>query len=352
MSKKGISKEFKIGIVLIVSIALLIWGLSYLKGVDLFDTQREYYSRYDQIDGLAVGNPVILNGYQIGQVRKIDFEPKGDDNLVVTYSVNVADVQIPADTEAKIYSSDLLGSKAIEIVRGDSSVMAEPGQELAGIRQVEFTQALRKELEPLKKSTEQLIKSVEEVVTNFKVVFESEATQGLPKAFESLESTLANLESTSARLDNMVAENSATVERIFGNVESITNNLNENEEKLNNIFTNFETVSDSLSKVNFSQTIRKADRAMANFEQIMQKVNEGDGSLGKLVNNDTLHNQLVEAANELELLIDDINANPKKYLHFSVFGKNGTKELSEKEMNEIREEAKEAAREEVNKEKN
>lgn len=347
MSKKGISKEFKIGLIIIVSAGLLIWGLNYLKGINFFDNQREFHSRYDQIDGLAVGNPVILNGYQIGQVRKINFEASGEDNLVVHYSISVEELDIPADTKAKIYSSDLFGSKAIEIVKGDSATMAESGQELEGVRQVEFTQALRKELEPLKTSTEELIKSVEEVVTNFKIVFESEATQGLPQAFESLESTLGNLESTSLRLDNMVAENSEEVGRIFENVEAISSNLKNNEEKINNIFTNFENLSDSLAKMNFTQTIKKADRAMSSFEEIMAKVNEGDGSLGKLINNDSLHNELVEASNELESLIKDIESNPKKYLHFSVFGKNGSKGLSEKEMEKLREEARKAAREEA-----
>lgn len=326
---------------MVVSIVLLIMGVNYLKGINLFERQRDYFAVYDQIDGLTVGNPVIMNGFKIGMVKDIDLHPDSAGVLVVRFLINKKNLDIPVDTRAKIYSSDFFGSKAIELEIGESIVMAPPGTELESSRQEDITTALRKELEPLKARTEDLIADIDVIITNMKSVFEDEATQGLPDAFESLSRTLKNFEMTSLKLDQAVSENTERFSSIMKSVTSISGNLEANNEKISSVITNFNAISDSLARVSFASTIKKADSALLSLSEVMDKVNSGEGSLGQLVNNDSLHNALVLAAQELEVLLDDMENNPDRYIHFSVFGKRDKNTFSKKEVEQMKKALKE-----------
>lgn len=334
---KNISKEFKVGVVVIVALVLMVIGVQYLKGINIFDSQDYYIAKYDQIDGLTESNPVVLKGYKVGLVKSIELDPSGDGTLIVQLLINKENLNIPEDSRAKIYSSDFFGSKAIELVLGESIVMAEPGDELEGAREEDITTALRKELEPLRARTEELIDDIDEIINNMKGVFESEATQGLPRAFESLQRSLETFEKTSLRLDSTIAENKARIGSIMSNVESITSNLESNNDRITQVMSNVEEITDSLRRVNFVKTMAKADSAMTSFASIMEKIDEGEGSMGLLVNDDSLHNALVDAAKELEVLLDDIESNPDRYIHFSVFGKKDKNRFSKREIEQMKE---------------
>lgn len=331
-----ISKEFKVGVVVIVAIALLFIGVNYLKGINLFEKQNVFFATYDQIDGLNEANPVILKGYKVGLVKEIMLDPEGSGKLIVTILINKKNLNIPEDSKAKIYSSDFFGSKAIELELGTSIVMAEPGSELESGRQEDITTALRKELEPLRARTEDLIGDIDEIIKNMKAVFEADATQGLPMAFESLQRSLLTFEKTSLRLDSTIAENKQRISNIMSNVESITSNFDANGDKITQVMSNVEAITDSIAKINFVQTMAKADSAMTNFAGIMEKINSGEGSMGMLINNDSLHNALVTAAQELDILLNDIETNPDRYIHFSVFGKKDKNKFSKKEVEQMK----------------
>jgi len=320
----------------IVAIALLFIGVNYLKGINLFEKQNVYFATYDQIDGLNEANPVILKGYKVGLVKDIELDPEGSGRLIVSFLINKKNLNIPEDSKAKIYSSDFFGSKAIELELGESIVMAEPGAELSGGRQEDITTALRKELEPLRARTEELIGDIDEIIKNMKAVFEADATQGLPQAFESLQRSLLTFEKTSLRLDDMIAENKERISSILSNVQSITSNLEKNNEKITHVMTNVESITDSLAKINFVKTMAKADSAMTNFASIMGKIDNGEGSMGLLINNDSLHNALVAASEELEMLLNDIETNPDRYIHFSLFGKKDKNKFSKKEVEQMK----------------
>lgn len=332
-----VSKEFKVGVIVIVAIVLLVIGVQYLKGINIFESRDTYSVTYDQIDGLSEANPVVLRGYKVGLVKDIELSPDGDGLLVVNILINKENLNIPEDTKAKIYSSDFFGSKAIELVLGKSIVMAEPGDELIGEREEDITTALRKELEPLRARTEELIADIDEIINNMKGVFEADATQGLPKAFEALQRSLETIEKTSLRLDSTIAENKRRIGSIISNVESIAGNLEDNNERVTSIMSNMESITDSLARVNFVVTMAKVDSAMNDFAGITKRINSGEGSLGMLVNNDTLHNKLVDAAAELEILLDDIETNPDRYIHFSVFGKKDKTRFSKREIRQMKE---------------
>lgn len=332
-----VSKEFKIGLIFVAGIAVLIVGVNYLKGVNLFEKQNSYYGIYENVDGLAISNPVVLNGFKVGQVSKINFVSPGNGSLLVTFTINENDLAIPSDSKARIISSDFFGSKAIDLVFGESPVVAEPGDTLHSEIEVGLAEAVRVELKPLKNKTDQLIKGVDDILANLNAVFDADATKGLPLAFESLQRTMETLEKTSITLNATVEENRANMGAIFTNVESITRNLKNHNEDLSAIMTNFNQISDSLAQINFAATVNKVDNAMGDFAEAMEKVNNGEGTIGQLMNNDSLHTELVESNQELQYLLNDLYMNPWRYVHVSIFGKKPKEKYSKKELKQLRE---------------
>lgn len=334
---KGISKEFKIGTIVLISIVLLVFGVNYLKGISLFLNQRTYYAMYENVDGLGPSNPVILNGFKIGQVRTVKFHSSGDGSLVVGFNIDKPELKMPENSIARIFSSDLFGSKAIELILGDSPLEASQGDTLISDVQVGIADAVRIELVPLKQKTDQLIESVDVILESIQAVFEDDATKGLPQSFESLQRTLANLEQTSKRLDRTMAANTSKINNIFESVDSIAMNLSANSGRISNIISNVEQVSDSLTKIQFATTFAKADQALSDFSEIIEKINDGDGSIALLLNSDSLHQSLIQTNQEVQFLIDDLYMNPWKYVHVSIFGKKPKERFSRKELKQIRE---------------
>ncbi|NQX91906.1 MAG: MCE family protein, partial [Flavobacteriales bacterium] len=281
-------------------------------------------------------NPVVFEGYKVGKVQSVELKPSKEYNFVVEILLSHDSFPIPKDSKAKIISSDIFGSKAIEIILGDSSAFALPGDTLISEAELGIAEAVKKELLPLKNKTDELINSVDDILKNLRAVFDDEATQGLPDAFASLENMMGNLERTSERLDNTVAENQKTLTSIFDNVESITGNLEANNEELNNVIGNFSTISDSLAKVDFIRTMNKADEALADFAEITEKINNGQGSISLFLNNDSLHNSLIDTNEELQYLLNDLYMNPWRYVHVSIFGKKPKEKYSKRELKQLR----------------
>jgi phospholipid/cholesterol/gamma-HCH transport system substrate-binding protein len=342
---KAISREFRIGAVVLFSIALLFLGVNYLKGINLFEEQCSFFAVYPNIDGLDESNPVVLNGYKVGLVKNIQLLSDGSGLLLVEILVNDKTLKVPDDSKAQIVTSDFFGSKAIRLQLGHSLVMAENSDTLSGDIEVDLTKAIRKELEPLKQKTDQMIAGIEEIIDNLNEVFKADATQGLPKAFLSLQRSMETLESASIGLEGMISENRVKLGSIFDNVASITGNIENNNAQLENVIRNFSAISDSLAQSNIKQTIFKADKAMGDLADMVAKVERGEGSLGLLIQSDSLHNALIDTNEELQTLVDDIYENPWRYIHVSIFGKKQEKRYSKKELARIRELVDEAIQE-------
>lgn len=335
---KKISKEFWIGVVVIISIALLIVGVNYLKGINLFNKPQKFYAIYPDVGMLGESNPVLLNGFPVGLVNNMWLHPRGDGSVVVEITINDRNLKIPRDSELRIISSDFFGSKAMQIAIGDSSLMAVSSDTLAGVLEEDLVKSIKSEFEPLKDKTQKLIASVDEAMENLNEIFASDATKGLPKTFESLQNTMENLEHATATFENIMANNSVKLNQIFASAESITTNIKNNNEEISHAIKNFSAISDTLAKLQLAVTIKKVDKAMANFETITGKINSGEGSLGQLINNDSLHAELVNASHSLDLLLNDMRIHPKRYLSFSLIGKKDNGQLSKKELEQIRDE--------------
>ncbi|MCD4678961.1 MAG: MlaD family protein [Bacteroidales bacterium] len=324
-----ISREFKVGLLFIVTLALFIWGFNFLKGKDFFHQQREFYAVYDKVDGLVPANPVSINGLKVGIVRELYFDGSADANIIVKFIMDDP-IQIPANSIAKIFSSDLLGSKGINLILGNSTEYIQNGDTLISDIEGSLKEEVNKQMLPLKLKAENLMLSIDSVVSVIQYVFNRDTRENLAKSFESIKLTLYNLEHTTSTIDTLIISQKNRLESIIGNVESITSNLKNNREQFNNIISNFSALSDTLAKSNISTTLANTNDALKGITSVLEKVNKGEGSLGMLIHNDSLYNNLESSANELNNLLEDMRVNPGRYVHFSVFGRNTDKKEDKK----------------------
>lgn len=310
------TKEIRIGITALAALGLFYFGFNYLKGSDIFKQSRVYYAIYNRVDGLTSSNPVMYKGFKVGRVEEVYVHPEQMSKLVVRFAIEDETLQIPKFSIARISSADLLGAKTIELELDDNKNMAVSGDTLVSDNERELGTIVEEKLRPFEKKLDRLLGDVDTVMTKVGTMLdESTETVGHVKgAFE-------NLERTTKRMDDLLANEDAKLVAIITNVASITANIKSNNDKLTTIITNFSTISDSLAKADFAATMGKANRALTEVADIMEKVNNGEGSLGQLVENDSLYHNLEDASKDLDRLLIDIRENPRRYLHFSIFGR-------------------------------
>lgn len=313
-----ISKELKVGIVFILALAVLIWGLMYLKGLDLFKKKTTLFAVYEKVNGLVAANVVSINGLQVGQVSKLSFSKTNPGRIVVEMIIS-EDYPIPRDSKARIFSSGLIGSKEVEIVLGSSTAIAQDGDTLQSTIDASLGEEVNKQLGPLKKKAEDLISSIDTVATIVKEIFNQQTRDNLIVAIENVKISLRNLAHVSGTIDTLMGNQSKRLAAIIGNVESISRNLKDNNANITNILTNFSNLSDSIARARIPETLNRVNGAVTDLGKVIEKINKGEGSAGLLINDPKLYNEVEKAARDLNLLLEDIRNNPSKYVKVSVF---------------------------------
>ena len=313
------AKEVKVGAIVTAGIIALIWGINFLKGTDLLSSRNKYYAIYERVEQLGVSNPVLLNGLRVGQVEELILMQNRDNRILVVMQIDHG-LRIPQHTIARIVSTDLLGAKAIKLDINDSitSPLASPGDTLASEIELSLADEVNKQVAPIKEKAENLLLSVDSVVTVLQQVFNAESRANIASSFESISNTLKSLERSSQTLDTLLTTEKSRISSIFANLESISTNISSNNDKIANIINNFSAISDTLAKANFTQTINKTNEVLKTTADIMDKVQRGEGSLGMLINDENLYRRLTDTASDLDKLMIDIKANPKRYLNFSI----------------------------------
>lgn len=320
-----ISKEIKTGAVVLVAIALTVYGFNFLQGTDLFKKDFTLYAVYSKAEGVIEANPVMVNGYRVGQVHKIGLiQRKGQYKVLVRFLLSEK-VNIPKGSHAKIVSSDLLGSKAIEISFSDSLIMVNDGDTLLPDYEDDLKTAVDKRIAPLQKKAENLISSIDSVMQVVQEVLNANVRQNLVASFESIKTTISYLQHTASTLDTLTSTQRSKISLILDRVQSITANVEKSNDKLTNIINNFSSISDSLAKANIKSTIEHTNQALVQANEILTQINSGKGTVGKLIKNDSLYNNLNNASKDLDQLLKDLNDHPKRYVHFSIFGKKDRK---------------------------
>ena len=280
-------KSVKVGVLSLLTIFLLYFGINFLKGINVMNNGRVFYAYYDNVSGLTEGNSVTVKGYKIGTITKINFDLEKENLLKVTLHVENG-INIPLNTIAKIMSTDLMGTKGISLSLGDTSVMSVSGSELASSIESSLQDEVNAQILPLKNKTEQLIGSIDSVMTVITSVLNKDARESLTKSLVSLDRTFSTLSETMLVVDKMVNENEKNISTIMTNFTSISSNLNASNEEIKNI------------------------------DKITSKINNSEGSLGQLVNDKELYNNLKDASQELDELIADMKLHPERYLTFSI----------------------------------
>ncbi|HMR19953.1 MAG TPA: MlaD family protein [Sphingobacterium sp.] len=313
-----ISNETKVGVLTVIALAILFIGYSFLRGNDVFSSDNAYYTVYDNVDGLTTSKPVMVNGYQIGRVSKMDLLENG--KIRVEFKIS-SSYKIPSNTIARIVSADLLGNKAIVFDLGNSTTMAKDG----GVLQSDVQANLLEKVEPLQKKIENLVVKLDSVLSGVNTALNDDFQQDFRNSLRSISASLSNMEQITSDVESLMGSEKMRLAKIMQNLELITDNFKNNNETINTILANLDNLSDDLSKMEIKSTIDNANQAMKDVLAITDKINRGEGSLGLLVNDDKLYNNLNNASAEFDGLISDLKTNPGRYLKLSIFGKKDTK---------------------------
>ncbi len=308
-----ISNETKIGILTALAIAVLILGYSYLRGNDLFSGSNKFYAVYKSVEGLSVSKPVLVNGFPIGRVSKMELQPDG--RTIVQFKIDPK-YNIPNNTLAKLVSTDLLGTKAIVFEMGNSKTYADDQDTL----KADVQGSLAESLQPIQKKAEDLIAKMDSSLASINKIMNPNFQKNVDRSFLSIANSLQTLEGTTKKIDALVGAQTAHINGIMTNAEAVSGNLKTSTAHLDAIATNFETFSNDLSHSNIKQTLDNANKAVADLQASINKINEGHGTLSLLLNDDKLYKNLNDASLNLNNLFIDLKAHPKRYVSFSVFG--------------------------------
>lgn len=308
-----ISNETKVGILASMAIAIFIIGYNFLKGNDIFSSENEFYAKYDKVDGLAVSKPVLVNGYQVGRVSALTLLESGQ--ILAQFKIDPK-YEIPKNTVARLESTDLLGSKAVIFDLGNSLQYAVDGDTLNANVQANILE----QVEPVQKKAQVIISRLDSVLTSINLILNPDFQKNVNRSFASIARTLETLESTSQTVNSAVGVQARRIDVILANAESISNNLKNNNEKITSMLKNMDSFTDQLAKANFKQTLDNANKAVGELQMVVNKINSGNGSIGLLLNDTKLYDNLNNSAKNLDNLMIDVKANPKRYVSFSVFG--------------------------------
>ncbi|WP_372776017.1 MlaD family protein [Mangrovibacterium sp.] len=311
-----ISKYTKLGLLVICSIAIFIWGINYLKGTDFFNTNTTYYAVYDRVDGLMKSSSVTLNGYQVGQVKDIRFSDKNDGSLVVAFSLE-GDFRIPIGSEARIISSDIMGTRSIKLEINPTNSFHQEYDTIPSSIEGDLKEQVSMQVLPLKNKAEQLLASLDSAITVITYVFNPEARKNLSESFAHINQTIFNLENASAELNSLLQSESGNIEGILGSLNKLSSSLAESSDDFASIAGNLANITDSISSVDLKMLMTNLAESSTGINQIIGKINSKEGSAGLLVNDPELYHNLTQLSLSMDYLLKDLRNNPKRYVHFS-----------------------------------
>ena len=304
------NKEIRTGIIAIFTIVVLIYGINYLKGLNILDKNRIFHAKYDNIDGLLKGSVISLNGFNVGIVSNISLQ--SDNSLLVSVKIN-EDFDVPANSILKISNQDLMGTKGISFILGNSDLLAKNNDTLIAEIENSLQDEVNKQILPLKNKAEGLISSVDSLMVIFTSVLNTDARKNLASSFKNLDETFILMSESMKELNKLVVTNEKNISNSIKNFESITGNISNNNESIENILKKLSSISDSVSSKDIGDIIK-------NLNNITNKISVGQGNLGLLNSDDQLYRNIEKTTNDISILVEEIKKDPKKYFNFSVLG--------------------------------
>ena len=302
------TKEIKVGFLAVLGIMMSVFSYNYLKGINLFDKNRKFIVKYEKVDGLSVSNPVTMNGFKIGKVQKINFNSKNTRELLVDIIID-NDVIFPKTSLAELYETGLIGGKAIAIIpdyKNDSTIALD-GDYLKGVIKPGLTELVNQILPQVQLQIEAVMKNAEIVLQNINTLFDDETKKELKSSIEDFSNLTSSLSETSDEISKLITNNS----------ENLTNSLSDFRSASNNI----KSITDSLNSDDIKSMTTNLNSLVNNLNSITTSLKNSEGTAGKLINDKSIYDNLENATNQLNRLIEDIKLNPSRYINFSVFGK-------------------------------
>lgn len=308
-----ISNETKIGALTAIGITTLILGYSFLRGEDVFGGANKFYTTYSSVDGLTVSKPVLVNGFQIGRVSKMKLQKNG--STMVEISID-RQYNVPKNTIAKLGSAGFLAGKAIIFEEGNSNIFAEDKDTL----KAEIEGSIMDNLQPIQTKAESLVNKLDSSLAAINKILNPNFQKNVDRSFMSIANSLQTLEGTTKKIDALVSTQTTHINAIMANTETVTSNLKASSAHLTSITTNFDKVSNDIASANLKQTLDNAGKAVADLQATIAKMNSTNGTLGQLLNDKQVYDNLKDVTASLNALFIDLKANPKRYVSFSVFG--------------------------------
>ncbi|MGB1901726.1 MAG: MlaD family protein [Flavobacteriaceae bacterium] len=301
------TKEIKTAILVLSGILLFIFIFNYLKGENLLSSARKITAVYDNVEGLTSSAAVTINGHSIGKVQDVRFTDDGSGKLEVVMLIE-SDFEFSVNSTAELYESGLIGGKAIAILPAfDGADNVSSGVVLKSSVKPGLTELVNQRLTPLQEKIESVMVSADALLLNVNSVFDAKTKTHLKGSIAQLEQTILSFESTSNALNNLVEDNKSSISSTLNNFSKISEDLTE--------------VSANLVDANLKETISGLQSTVSNFDTLLSAIDKGEGSVGKLMKDEGLYNNLEGALGQLQALLEDMKLNPKRYVHFSFFGK-------------------------------
>ncbi|TXD51311.1 MlaD family protein [Polaribacter sp. IC063] len=327
------TKELKTGAVVIIIVVAFIWGFNFLKGHDLLDGEaRSFNVEYTKIGGLNKASAVTLNGLKVGKVNDIVFNktPEKRGHLIVSFNVE-SDFEFSKKSIVRIYSPNPIAGSSLAIVPNYEGEIAVSGDTLVGEMEESLFTSIGERLDPLQQKIEKVIVRADTLFSGVNKILNDDTIEGVNTSVSNLAGIISDLRTTISTVNTLILDNQQNLKVTLKNTKDITSNLSK--------------VSDSLTMVNINDIVRKAENTVDNFNQLSMKLNSDEGSIGKLVNDDALYNNIEAATKELEELLRDLKLNPKRYVHFSLFGKKAKPFTPNAQQSELIEDLKEEIKE-------
>lgn len=299
-------------------IVLLVFGINYLKGMDLLQRRNIYHAVYNDVSGINDATPVLFHGYKVGQVVRTELMPDGTGRIAVTFQIDEDGLKLTKDTRAELFSADLF-SRAVRIELGNSADPAVKGDTLRSGAELSLTENVSSQIDPLKRKAEGMLASVDSVLTSLQLILNENARGDIDASFANLRGTLESIRSSAGRLDALMAQETATISSILRNTEKVSANLADHNDELGRILTHLDSATAALGNGRLEQVMADLQATSGQLRSAMTKLNEGRGTLGKLMSDDSLYVNLNAASHQLDLLLEDLRTNPNRY--FSIFGK-------------------------------
>lgn len=318
-----LSKEIKAGFIAVSAIVLLVVGINFLKGYSLLGGDDTFYAYFPNSGQVMVSGNVTLNGVIIGKILDIQNVPTNPEKrrVKIKFSVSESGIDLPKGTIIELGSLDLL-TKGLIVNYPDhlKSGYYRPGDEIPGKMSADMFSQVKQYADPISQKLQSLILHIDGMVNSLSGVFDENGSSDITASIKELRITIKKIGDLSSEIQGFVGQEKAQFSKIMDHVESITSNLKKSSDEVSAIIGNTKKISDDLVTADFKGTILEAQTTLKKFNFMLEDVNKGSGTLGKLIHDEKLYNELVETNNELQELVDDLQAHPERYVHLSVIG--------------------------------